>query len=566
MQTCTHQPISIEYLPLQTEMGNYNPEESDMSYNDNTIHYLQNKDQLEEEDNCALINSNRYYGSFDTLQSLRISRSVSGKKTNEKMLLQRMNNLNSDNEDEMQTPKKKQTTKIVIEALFDCSATNNKNIMVSELDIQISSNNKLKSNPYENRYPIHHLNTESTENKKNLLEDFNRKMQGLYPPNVIEAIAINYQSAKTEANKTPLASTTNTAATKSKFESKIPYNYIRISRCNKEIDIIKKNKNACYSIKKSSNITPIFDILKRIRDKPIISSYKSKNSGTVSYLSTAYQNTIPSNIHSSLSKKKNEISTEKPVKKPEIPFISSFKYNEAKCTYRPGSLKQKQSGIKEFDRLTTKVIRARNSNSKKDIFLKIADCNNNCINKAIRTSMISNSRSKSKKNSNLKDKDATSFNLNYSLFHAIHSITHNKTKNNLMNTISTKQNSTRTYFPFKIPFSSKEKKIELNKPIIQSKKKKMKIPNNYSRLNTEIDRTITALHSNALQSHRNSKAQFQTPINTKPHIQIYKHNIKHVMITPLITLKMKLMNNQMITKQMDAKANVSHVSNLQTEI
>lgn len=433
---------SFEYQPVQTEMYS---EVSHSTINNNNRNQLSDipsemENVLDESESIQNSNCNANKEiNLNTLQSLRISHSIASPKDDATTLLERMQLIkdtamkNEDNEG-LKTPPKKENINYdgyhnnnkvqIMKDVFDCSSTENKNVIVSELDIQISTNNK-------NEKIANNNNTKTKKVGINLNEVFDKKAEML-----------NKQILNTENNSTfkpishriPPSSArikmlrhehkTNTSRPKKVDKSA----YVNSStQTSSNIGIIKtvKKKAICSSVKKTNSKQSFYELMIKMSSKSKdkrASSYKKTNysSNRSSSLTNKTNNSVRyhnNNTASTLdtntgSKKKSFLIPSSGLKgKNPAPYITNFNYCATEhCpsskTIQKRQLSQKKSNIK----ITITTV---NTVAKKNVKLS------NSKNK----NTITNPNEKKKYNFNLKILQTI-----HSNYHKYHTTTENKSK------------------------------------------------------------------------------------------------------------------------------------------
>ena len=433
---------SFEYQPVQTEMYS---EVSHSTINNNNRNQLSDipsemENVLDESESIQNSNCNANKEiNLNTLQSLRISHSIASPKDDATTLLERMQLIkdtamkNEDNEG-LKTPPKKENINYdgyhnnnkvqIMKDVFDCSSTENKNVIVSELDIQISTNNK-------NEKIANNNNTKTKKVGINLNEVFDKKAEML-----------NKQILNTENNSTfkpishriPPSSArikmlrhehkTNTSRPKKVDKSA----YVNSStQTSSNIGIIKtvKKKAVCSSVKKTNSKQSFYELMIKMSSKSKdkrASSYKKTNysSNRSSSLTNKTNNSVRyhnNNTASTLdtntgSKKKSFLIPSSGLKgKNPAPYITNFNYCATEhCpsskTIQKRQLSQKKSNIK----ITITTV---NTVAKKNVKLS------NSKNK----NTITNPNEKKKYNFNLKILQTI-----HSNYHKYHTTTENKSK------------------------------------------------------------------------------------------------------------------------------------------
>lgn len=558
---------SFEYNPLPTEMkGKDSQKNLSISSNkcNSIIRYSQvfNEQIEKKESNRASLNLNNQSKSTTSLHSLRESHSISDMNDNERTLLEKMNIINPDEAISVfHTPIKHKSTKIYIDNVFDYSSTDNKSIIISELDIQISASNINTNNQNYNianktnsNATITRVNT-NTQANANVIHSNNSSIQDrktkenvktvdtmkLYKVNTVKSTKMTriYKDIN-NINKPPLSEMskkqtkqqqsllkytqeyqTNSRPQFNRQNSTKVHKTLSRSSCDSEKKSNNKKQIIYSSMKKLANQISIFDLIfKMSEEKNETPKAKQKYHymGQSSY-STASQET----------KKK---------------FTNSIPTTQLKKTIRSHCLNQKESlmhnklcSIKHSPKKQNNLFYG-NQITKRDYSLnegkkgKKAWC-------GFRNTTISNSGSTSKnynnKNTHTHSKPFLHTHLN--VFHTHQSIIDSKIQS--FSQKKNKQFYTRQFFEIKSNPQSKEKKNNINdannSPVSL---KNIQITNiNPTHLNTN---DCTKLNiKNIGNQHKN-----QTSINTKQIVQIYKNNIKHITISPINGLKMKLMQLQ----------------------
>ena len=281
----------FEYKPMQTEL-NYKNSEFSNNESSNQVDFseFENEEIQKYEkslyDNAAINNSkNNKLFNYNSLESLRVSHSMD-KNDNSVTLYEGINGIKKDNIknknndfEKFTTPIKKQKEIQKVELIpdvFNYSSTNNKNIQVSELDIQLNPTNENEKNkiPENNiKYNNNIVKDFKKELEKNLKEYFEKKckLDNQNKFNTIETgIYTEFQKHKfkpfsnKEINrKKQKEYKSNSVITESSKNINSPTYKNIINSTNKPIT---KHKIIYNSVKKTNNKKGIYHIIQKINN------------------------------------------------------------------------------------------------------------------------------------------------------------------------------------------------------------------------------------------------------------------------------------------------------------
>ena len=281
----------FEYKPMQTEL-NYKNSEFSNNESSNQVDFseFENEEIQKYEkslyNNAAINNSkNNKLFNYNSLESLRVSHSMD-KNDNSVTLYEGINGIKKDNIknknndfEKFTTPIKKQKEIQKVELIpdvFNYSSTNNKNIQVSELDIQLNPTNENEKNkiPENNiKYNNNIVKDFKKELEKNLKEYFEKKckLDNQNKFNTIETgIYTEFQKHKfkpfsnKEINrKKQKEYKSNSVITESSKNINSPTYKNIINSTNKPIT---KHKIIYNSVKKTNNKKGIYHIIQKINN------------------------------------------------------------------------------------------------------------------------------------------------------------------------------------------------------------------------------------------------------------------------------------------------------------
>lgn len=578
MQNDNDKEQSFEYNPLPTEMGggNSNMNWSISSNQENSIiHDSQvfQKQNEERDSNPASFDSNIQLKSIKSLHSFRVSHSDMN--DDESTLLEKMN-IPSTNKD-LQIPTKSNQNKVNIGNIFDCSNTDNKSIIISELDIQISASNiNTNVNNYNNDNKTNtntndntNINTNTNSNThyntsiksiKTISKVYPVASKKLYRINTVKSrktkkIYHNINLSKTLSN-TPKANKpkkesnlkyeqkhTNKLQTKSRPQLNQektlnkPKQHKTLSRssCDSEKKGYDKNQIIYSSMKKLTNQISLFDLLFKTNDGRVSSLSKKQKSSI---------NKIPNtpktkqNIYYT-GESTNSTANQEQTKKQ---FINHIPTTQSKKAINNGGYTLNQ---KEF-LIVNKIKSQKETPNKQNDFCHVDTIikreyslnekrNEKNISQSFRNVAIPNSRLTPKNNMSIHSNNLKPFLYsNIDLFHTHQSIIDNKIKSSASLSKKSKQIYTEQYFDIRSNIKSKEKNMKRDNEnnVPKSYRNDIQIKNNSK--NDKDNFKVNQVSNN------NDPFQWQTPINKNQIVQMYKNNIKHITITPINGLKMKM--------------------------
>ena len=464
-----HEP-SFEYNPIQTEMYN---DISHSTINNNNFRQLSDLTSESEnilEESGSIQNSNNNISpeiNLNTLQSLRISHSISSPKDNELTLLERMQlikeNTNNDEQNViLRTPPKKQNENFdgynnnkveIMQNVFDCTSTDNKNVMVSELDIQITTNKKEEKKQNENHninIYNNHNNSQTTKNKEktkkfglNLNEVFDKKIPVFNKKVLTTEITNNTNISNIIIKPISQRNVTIPSNIIPKYKSKPANNqkttqktnthktgYVNSStQTSSNLGIIKnvKKKSIYSSVKKINSKQSFYELIQKMTEKgKRSSSYKksthcsSNRSSSITNKTLNTNNSVryhncqtASTYENTGSKKRSFLIPSSGLKgKNPSPFITNFKY----CSTENQEKKYIQK-------------RPFSQTKKNNIKISITNMNSSSIG---RKNVTTNSQKKQP--TSTKEKKKYNFNIKIlqtiqnNNYHQYHTITENKTK------------------------------------------------------------------------------------------------------------------------------------------
>lgn len=502
--------ISFEYRPLETEMGNYNEDNSEELAND-LIRFSQLDDEAEDESvidnyNNDNDNDNGYIedNSIQSLQSLRISCQSSDKRDNEKTLLERINmfHLIERKEEMVFTPqncKSNNNNRILITDPFDVSNANTKNInaKVSELDTHANASHK-------NTIPNNRECTESTlqhtitgDNKSNTIKDYSSSKEG---QRLIAHDAITHMSNKTDNQAFLIKSKVSCKRNK---KNKKPNKYESEERPKRDTESLSKT---------------IYDIIHKINQKHIGAVLKMKTVALKEKVDVKASNAhkAAKRINGNIIKNHNQFSNNKNNTADALRNSIHSKVSQQKQlkpNYRESSLPKSHLICTKIDPLlSSKLISQTSKHSTEQ-----------------KTMIKINENEKLEKNS---------LSFNYAIFHTIQSIQNQKVKNSLLNTLSKKKVTSQAN-------NNAFKKHGFNKGKGMNFKSSLESKALIKQIHTHIDKSNNndkgnKMHYNHTFQMINKTMQLNTPINMKPHKDIYKASNNKIATTPMNGLKIKI--------------------------
>ena len=449
MKSSSGQDSSFEYQPVQTEMYSEVSHSTINNNNHNQLSDIPSEMENVLDDSESVQNSNLNINpeiNLNTLQSLRISHSIASPKDDGTTLLERMQLIRETarkNEDSqlLKTPPKKENINYdgyhnnnkvqIMKDVFDCSSTENKNVIVSELDIQISTNNKKEKGNYNPKQKKVGINLNEVFDRK--AEILNKKIINTETNSTFKPISHrNIPPSSARIKMLNHEHKTNTSRPKKVDKS----TYVTSStQTSSNIGIIRtvKKKAICSSVKKTSSKQSFYELMVKMtsksKDKRASSYKKSTNTNYSSNRSSSltnktnnsvrYHNTASTIDTNTGSKKRSFLIPSSGVKgKNPAPFITNFNYCATEhCptskTIQKRPISQKKSNIKI-------TITTMNTSGVGKKIIKSSTSKNKKTNQTI---TVTNPNEKKKYNFNMKILQTI-----HSNYHKYHTTTENKSK------------------------------------------------------------------------------------------------------------------------------------------